>query len=107
MHTKASPADGLTSTQRKALRGMAHGLQPVAQIGKGGLSEGFYGGLDAALERHELVKVKFVDFKDQKKEACAEINSRLQSETVGIIGHVAILFRQARDPEGRHIRVPA
>jgi RNA-binding protein len=99
------PLPGMTSTQRKHLRGVAHSLKPVVHIGKGGVSEGLLANLDAAFESHELLKVKFSDFKDQKKEACRELNERLGSETVGIVGHVAILFRHARDPEMRRIRL--
>ncbi|NJL29335.1 MAG: YhbY family RNA-binding protein [Thermoanaerobaculia bacterium] len=96
----------LTGTQRKYLRGLAHALKPVAQLGKGGLTEGFLEGLDRALDDHELVKLKFLDFKDQKQEACAEIESRLRAECAGTIGHVAIFFRPARQPEKRKIKLP-
>jgi RNA-binding protein len=96
----------LTGTQRKYLRGLAHALKPVAQLGKGGLTEGFLEGLDQALDDHELVKLKFLDLKDQKREVCAEIESRLQAGCAGTIGHVAVFFRPARKPEKRKIRLP-
>jgi len=99
-------AKELTSTQRKYLRGLAHSLKPVAQLGKEGLSEGFYQHLDGALDDHELVKLKFVDFKEQKREATAEIETRLGAACAGTIGHVAILYRPAHDPERREIRLP-
>ncbi|MEM8962546.1 MAG: YhbY family RNA-binding protein [Acidobacteriota bacterium] len=95
----------LTSSQRKRLRGLAHALKPSVHIGHGGLSDALLTQLDAELDHHELIKVKFVDFKDQKREACDEIGAALHSETVGIIGHIAILFRQSRDPEKRRIEI--
>ncbi len=96
----------LTGAQKKHLRGLAHGLKPVVQVGKQGLTPSLMETLDQALASHELVKVKFVDFKDRKREAGEEIGSRLGSAQVGIIGHVAIFYRPARDPEDRKIRLP-
>ena len=95
----------LSGSQRKVLRGMAHNLKPVVQIGKHGLSEAVIESIEQALEDHELIKVKFGDLKDQKKAACAEVCERLRCEDVGTIGHVAIFFRHARDPEKRKIEL--
>lgn len=100
----ASPLD---STQRKALRGMAHSLKPSVHLGKSGLSDGVLAEIDQALEHHELIKVRLVDLKDQRREVGAEVCRRLDCELVGTIGHVLVLFRQARDPDHRQIRVPA
>ena len=99
-------SEALTSAQRKYLRGLAHGLDPVVRIGKSGLTEGLYGELDEALESHELIKVRFVDWKDRKRELSGEIDDRLKCEQVGKIGHVVIFFRRARDPDKRRIRLP-
>ncbi len=103
--TTSTPRSNLTSAQRKALRGMAHGLKPLVQLGRSGLGEGLLQNLDHALEQHELVKVRFLDFKDQKKVLCDEISGQLDCDRVGLIGHVAIFFRPARDPEKRRIDV--
>jgi RNA-binding protein len=99
------PAE-LTGSQRKYLRGLAHELDPLVLVGKGGLSEGLLENLSLALEAHELVKVKFNDFKDQKKELAAEIVAKLGAAEVGAIGHVSIFFRPASDPKKRHIELP-
>ena len=101
----SAPRSNLTSAQRKALRGMAHGLKPLVQLGRSGLGEGLLQNLDQALEQHELVKVRFLDYKDQKKALCDEISGQLDCDRVGLIGHVAIFFRPARDPEKRRIDV--
>jgi RNA-binding protein len=95
----------LTSAQRKVLRGLAHHLEPVARVGKSGLSAAFLEHLEEALESHELIKVKFADCKDQKRELSAEICERLECELAGMVGHVAMLYRPARDPDGRKIRL--
>ena len=93
----------LTSSQRKQLRSLAHHLKPVCYIGKSGLTESVGVSVDVALEAHELIKVKFVDCKDRKKELTAQLVERTQSQLAGIIGHVAILYRQQRDPDKREI----
>lgn len=95
----------LTSSQRKYLRGLAHHLEPVVRVGKSGLTEGLFGELDEALESHELIKVKFVDWKDKKRELSAEIDGRLGCEQVGKIGHVVVFYRPADDPEKRRIQL--
>lgn len=104
--TASQQAGELDSTQRKTLRGMAHVLKPLVHIGRGGLSESVLAELDQALEHHELIKVKLVDLKDQKREIGQEIRRRLDAELVGTIGHVLVLFRQAREPEHRRVEIP-
>ena len=102
----AAPTSTLDSTQRKALRGMAHGIKPSVHLGKSGLSDGVLAEIDQALEHHELIKVRLVDLKDQRHEVAAEVCRRVDCELVGTIGHVLVLFRQARDPDRRQIRIP-
>lgn len=96
----------LTSSQRKYLRGMAHELDPLVLVGKGGVSDGLLDNLDQALDSHELVKVKFNAFKEQRKELAAQLADRLDAAEVGGIGHVAIFYRPSRDEKKRHIELP-
>jgi len=84
----------LTGKQKAYLRGLAHSLSPVVHIGKNGLSKTVIAQLEDALERHELIKVKFIDWKDEKKELSEKIEKRLNCEIVGSIGHVYIFFRE-------------
>ena len=53
--------ENLSSSQRKYLRGVAHGLKPVVLIGQKGLTTSVVDALDEALMTHELVKAKFID----------------------------------------------
>jgi len=64
--------------------------------------------VDESLAKHELIKVKFIDFKekDQKKEIAGAIEIKTASELVGMIGHMAIFYRRQKDPEKRKINVP-
>ncbi|MFC1863810.1 ribosome assembly RNA-binding protein YhbY [Thermodesulfobacteriota bacterium] len=97
----------LTSQQRKFLKGKAHSLEPVVMVGKNGVSDSLIKLTDEVLKSHELIKVRFIDFKDKKKMLLEEIVERTGSEAVGMIGHVAILYRQNPDEEKRKIDLPA
>jgi len=63
---------------------------------------------EKALDRHELIKVKFIDFKekDPKSEIAGVLESETGSEVVGMIGHTAILYRRQSDPEKWRIALP-
>ena len=68
----------LTSRQRAYLRGLGNELDPVFQIGKGGLSEEILNQLDAVLEARELIKVKVLkSCLDDPGELADEIASAL------------------------------
>ena len=96
----------ISTKQRSFLTGLASRDAVFAQLGKGGPTEAFAAQLATLLERHELVKVKFVDFKDQKKEISADLAEATSSELVRVIGNTAIFFRQNPDPEKRSIELP-
>lgn len=91
----------LKGSQRKWLRGEAHSLKPVVQIGKNGLTEGTLREIDFALDTHELIKVQAVASKEEKLELSRQIEEQLQAETVGQIGHILILYREQEDPDKR------
>lgn len=96
----------LKGSQRKHLRGVAHSYKPLVQIGKDGLSEGVIGAIDAALESHELIKLKMTAERDERQALVPLIEARLGCECVGTVGRVAILYREHPDPERRKIEVP-
>ena len=107
MHTEVN-VEKLKGYQKKYLKGLAHGMKPVAYVGQKGLSPTVSQAIDESLATHELIKVKFVDFKekDQKEEIADAIEQETASELVGMIGHVAIFYRKQPDPEKRRIEVP-
>jgi len=98
----------LTSLQAKYLRGIAHRLKPVVWVGQKGITATVLESIHAALDTHELIKVKFVDFKDRRlKAACAaEVEQKTGSSLAGMIGHMAIFYRRHPDPEQRKIVLP-
>ena len=98
----------LKGFQKKCLRGLAHSMKPLVLIGQSGLTLGVIKAVDEALETHELIKIKFNDFKEkaQKEEINGAIETETASEMVGMIGHLAIFYRMHPDPEKRKIAVP-
>ena len=96
----------LTSAQRQYLRRLAHHLKPVVHVGKNGLTGSIYDTLNRELDAHELIKIKFVDFQDQKKEMVDELIQESESELIAIIGNVAILYRQHTDIEQQQVKLP-
>lgn len=99
----AAPPTELTSSQRKRLRGLAHPLHPVVQLGRGGLGEPLLAAIDQELARHELIKVRLAGEKEEKRALVAAIEARLGCASAGLVGHVAILYRPAADPADRRI----
>jgi RNA-binding protein len=89
---------------RRYLRGLANPLKPVVQIGSNGLNQSVSDAIDDALDAHELIKIKFLEFKDQKEFLCKQIEEINRCSCIGIIGHVAILYREHPDPEKRQIK---
>ena len=96
---------GLKGSQRKKLRGLAHGYKPLVQIGKEGLTDNVVGAIDDALEAHELVKVKIAAERSDRERLVPAIEHRARCECVGTVGRMAILYRQHPDPEKRKIQL--
>jgi len=88
----------LTSSQSRFLRGQAHDLKALLQIGAKGLTPAFLAELDAVLEQHELVKVKIgAEDRDTRDAMTGEIAEKSGAALVQRIGHVAVLYRPSKD----------
>ncbi len=96
----------MKGSAKKYLRAQAHHLKPLVIIGAKGVTESLIASVDLALKDHELIKVKFGEFKEAKKEISQEIANATKSELVGLIGNIAIFYRQHPEPEKRKIRFP-
>ena len=96
----------LDSGLRRKLKAKAHHLDPVVMVGQKGFTESLTRAVDKALSDHELIKIKFVDFKDAKRELTDEIVSSVDAGLVGIIGNIAILYRENPDlPSNEKIKL--
>ena len=96
----------MKGSARKNLRSLAHHLKPVVIVGKNGINSQLIASTEVALNDHELIKVRFGEFKEEKKEISAEIAQATKSEMVGIIGNIAIFYRQHHEPGKRKIKIP-
>ena len=84
----------LSSSQRSFLRSQAHHLEPVVLIGKNGVTDGTIEAVNKALDTRELIKIKFREYKDEKKSLSYQLAESTESHIIGTIGHTVILFRQ-------------
>lgn len=98
----------LKGFQKKYLRGLAHGLKPIILIGKEGITDTVVRATDEGLSQHELIKIKFNEFKDkdQKVAFSGELVAGTGGVLVGMIGHTVILYRRHADPAKRRIQLP-
>ena len=91
----------MTGKQRRYLRGLGHHLDPVVLVGKDGLSEGLMNALDAALQQHELIKVKLGESAGADRRAIgAAVAESAGAELVQVLGRTVLVYRRrADDPQ--------
>ena len=95
----------LTAAQTRFLRGQAHDLKALLQIGNKGVTPAFLAELDAVLEQHELVKVKVAGEDREARDAMiGEQAETVDAALVQRIGHTAVLYRPSK--ERRQIMLP-
>ena len=88
----------ITSKQRSYLKGLAHDLDPIVNVGKGGVTENIMKELDTCLEGRELVKVKLQEGCDlDPKTVANEVAPALKAEFVQAIGRKFVLYRRAKE----------
>jgi RNA-binding protein len=84
--------------QKKYLRGLAHDLKAIIQVGSAGVTPTLTSELNQTLEHHELVKVR-IRAKDRQErdrlvtDMVAETNSTLITR----IGNIAVLYRRKKE----------
>ena len=96
----------LKGYQRGYLTRKAHPLQPVVQIGKFGLTDDVVAAVDKALDDHELIKVKFVSFKEERNDLAQDVGTKIDATLVRVVGNVAIYYRHQTNPEKRVVHLP-
>lgn len=88
----------LSNARKRELKARAQTLEPVLKVGRSGLSDMFLRSVDEALTQHGLIKIRFADFQEQRKELAPEIAARSGSELVTLVGHVAVFYREKASP---------
>ncbi len=88
----------LTSKQRSYLRSLANGIEPIFQVGKGGIGQNMIKQFNDALEARELVKASVLkNSASDTKEVCEEIASLTGADIVQMIGNKFVLYRESRE----------
>ncbi|MFA5658394.1 MAG: ribosome assembly RNA-binding protein YhbY [Oscillospiraceae bacterium] len=84
----------LNSKQRAYLKGLANSLEPIFQVGKGGISDPQVSQIDDALRARELIKIKVLDNSEfSAAEAAREIADKINADVVQVIGSKFILYK--------------
>lgn len=88
----------LTSKQRSYLRSLANGIDPIFQIGKGGVGDNTIKQFNDALEARELVKATVLkNALSETREICEEIAAQTGAEVVQVIGSKFVLYKESKD----------
>ncbi len=93
----------LTNAQIRKFKAAAQLMDTMLKVGKAGLSEGFFRTFSETLAQHELVKIKFVEFKEQKKEHAPLLAEKTGSHLIMRVGNVIVLHR----PKPAEVEKPA
>lgn len=84
----------LTGKQKRFLRGEAHHLNAIFQVGKDGVNTNQVKGVLEALDAQELIKVKLLDScTDDVNTVALELSVQTKSDVVQIIGHTIVLYK--------------
>ena len=86
----------ITSKQRAQLRAMAQHLDPIFQIGKGGITEEICKQLANSLEARELIKARVLDNSGYTaKEAASIIAEAIECDVVSCVGNRFVLYKES------------
>lgn len=96
-------SETLTNPQIRKLKALAQRMEATLKVGKNGLSDAFIQSVNEALTRRELVKIKFAEFKEDKKELSPLLAEKTASHLVMRVGNVVVLYRQNPDSAQRVI----
>lgn len=95
----------LTGKQKRFLRGMANQLQPIFQVGKGGVNSNMLTQVSEALEARELIKISILpNCEDDRHRVATKLSEGTMAEIVQVIGNTIILYKEAN--ENKHIKLP-
>jgi RNA-binding protein len=88
----------LTGKQKRFLRSKAHHLNPIFQVGKGGVNDNMIKQIDEVLEARELIKVSILQNCEDDRDTVAEQLSRgAKAELVQVIGNTIVLYKESRE----------
>ena len=87
----------MTGKERAAFRAQANHLDPLFQVGKGGMSDALIKQTDDALRARELIKVKVLleSSPITPRETADELAKATGAEVIQVIGGVIVLYRES------------
>jgi len=88
----------ITGKQRSYLRSLANSIEPIFQVGKGGINENMVRQFNEALEARELIKVSVLkNSADDTRDICNEVAELTGSEVVQIIGNKFVIYKESKE----------
>ena len=88
----------LSSKNRAYLRSLANSLDPIFQVGKGGISEEMCLQISNCLEARELIKLRVLENSGfSAREAADEIAKSIGADVVAVIGNRFVLYRESKE----------
>ncbi|MFD2671609.1 ribosome assembly RNA-binding protein YhbY [Marinicrinis sediminis] len=88
----------LTGKQKRHLRSLAHHLNPIFQVGKGGVNDHLIKHIQEAIETRELIKIQILNNNfDDRDEIARELATGAGAELVQVIGKVIVLYKESKD----------
>ena len=86
----------LNSKQRAYLRGLANSIQPIYQVGKGGVSETMLEQLSLTLEARKLIKITVLETCEfSAREVADGMESALNCDVISVVGRKVVLYRRS------------
>lgn len=86
--------------QKKYLRGIAHGLNPMVMIGANGATESLMAELESTLSHHEILKIKIaVDDREDRKKIVEYILQQTGALLVQSVGKTCVIYRQNEETQ--------
>ena len=91
----------MTSKERAALRAQANSLEPLFQIGKGGMSEALIEQTADALRKRELIKLKVLleSAPESPREFADKLAKATGSDVVQVVGGSIVLYKENPDKD--------
>ncbi len=95
-----SQPEKLSNNQKKYLRGIAHGLNPMIMIGANGVTESLMEELESTLTHHEILKIKIASAdRDERQKITERILKQTGALLVQAVGKTCIIYRQNEETE--------
>ncbi|WP_044407634.1 ribosome assembly RNA-binding protein YhbY [Thiomicrospira microaerophila] len=91
----------LSTNQKKYLRGLAHGLNPMIIIGSQGVTDSLMAELEKTLNHHEILKIKIAaGEREDRKGVIEHITKISRAQLVQSVGKMFVIYRaRAKDPQ--------